>query len=429
MLATLLTRRSLALALMGCGPPSSAAQRGLAAAAATPCPLRRRRASSAAARASASTGKDAAAESSEKPVRLDKLLSNLGYGSRREVAALIRGGRVEVLPPAEGENGAPPPPTKSGGKKGKNEQRLSADSRALPSRVRLDGEPLDPRPPLTLLLHKPDGYVVASPDDPKARGPTVYDLLPERFGARKPVLGPAGRLDKATSGLMLLTDDGQLAHRVMSPKKVLWKEYEATLDAPLSDAELADAARLFASGEMVLAGDDGSPSAGRPLLPAKLSSSVGMGPASSSSVVRVRVCEGRYHQVRRMMAAVGREVVALRRLSVGGLGLFVDGEEAGEGEGGAGAAGAGEGMAAIVRLAPGEWRAATEADLAALFSGGVAAEEEEEDEGEAAGASPAPAPALRGDGDQDEAEMHRRARVDSRRREKRRAAREDVVAR
>jgi len=332
-------------------------------------------------------------------------LSNLGYGSRREVAALVRQGRVEV------ENDQPPPAATTT-KRAAKQSRLAADTRVIPSAVRVDGKPLDPRPPLTLLINKPAGYVVSSPDDPRLQGPSVYDLLPERFGRRKPFLGPAGRLDKATSGLLVLTDDGQLAHRVTSPKKVLWKEYEAVLDAPLAGEELARATQLFASGAMVLAGDDGSPSAGRPLLPARLEAVEGCGGAT----VRVRVCEGRYHQVRRMMAAVGREVVELRRRSVGGLKL---GEEGGAG-------------VSAVHLEPGEWRPATDEDLAALFSGGVAGgveeEEEDEDDDDESVATAGSGSAAGAEGEtEEEREMRRRARIDARRREKRRVAKADAA--
>jgi 16S rRNA pseudouridine516 synthase len=362
----------------------------------------------AAAASSSASAANAPADAAEddKPVRLDKLLSGLGYGSRREVAALIRTGRVQVIE-NDDENQTPPPKTN---KKTKPPPRLSADSRAAPSRVLLDGAPLDPRPPLTLLLNKPDGYVVAAPDDPRAGGPTVYDLLPERFGLRKPFLGPAGRLDKRTEGLMILTDDGQLAHRITSPKKALWKEYEAELDEAMTQEELEEAARLFASGELVLPGDDGSPSAGRPLLPARLDWDGDEG--NGVRKVRVRVCEGRYHQVRRMMAVVGREVVALTRTAMGGLVL-------GDEEGGDGSV--------AVRLRPGEWRAATPADLEALFGGGGGVE------GAAAGGATtrsgggeaAKTPVVVADAE--EAEMHRRARLDARRREKRRAAKEEVA--
>lgn len=390
------TRRSLALA-------RHAARR-----------LNHRLSPTASAASSAAANAPANAAEDDKPVRLDKLLSGLGYGSRREVAALIRNGRVQVIENDGDENQTPPP--KNNKKKGAP-PRLSADSRAAPSRVLLDGAPLDPRPPLTVLLNKPDGYVVAAPDDPRAGGPTVYDLLPERFGLRKPFLGPAGRLDKRTEGLMILTDDGQLAHRITSPKKTLWKEYEAELDAAMTQEELKEAARLFASGELVLPGDDGSPSAGRPLLPARLDWDHD---ESGVRKVRVRVCEGRYHQVRRMMAVVGREVVALTRTAMGGLVLLHGDEEEG-----------GDGDKVAVRLSPGEWRAATPADLEALFGGGGG--------GEGAAVAAGATTRVGGGGgeaaktpvvvtvDAEEAEMHRRARIDARRREKRRAAKEEVA--
>src|SRR5690606_31403236 len=148
-------------------------------------------------------GRGGARAVSQAPDKLLKLLANLGYGSRKEVAGLFREGRV----------------TDEAG------EVLYADDRVAHARVRFDGEPLDPAPGMALMLHKPVGYTCSKRDP----GRIVYDLLPPRFRLRKPVLSSIGRLDRDTSGLLLMTDDGALLHRIVSPKSKLPKVYEATL--------------------------------------------------------------------------------------------------------------------------------------------------------------------------------------------------------
>ncbi|KAG2493272.1 hypothetical protein HYH03_008409 [Edaphochlamys debaryana] len=226
-----------------------------------------------------------------KPIRVERLLANLGYGKRRECAALIKQGRATL---------------RNGGK-------LKVGEKVLPGSVVLDGEELDPPSPLVLVLNKPTGYVVTSPDDENVSDPTVYDLLPYRFAKRRPFLSCVGRLDKETSGLLLLTDDGAMLHRINSPKRGIWKVYEATLEKPLPPKAAAAAVKKFASGTMMLENDF------TPLLPARLE-------VTGERTARVAICEGRYHQVRRMFAAVGSHVVALRRVSVGALALAALGE-------------------------------------------------------------------------------------------------------
>lgn len=218
-------------------------------------------------------------------MKLVKLLAHLGYGSRREVQWLIRGGLVTDQDTGKvlGESEVPPH-----------------------DRIRVRGQPLDPPQPLTIILNKPDGYTCSS-EDP---GDTVYDLLPPRFSARNPSLNPAGRLDKDTTGLLLMTDDGRLLHRVIHPKSQCRKVYHATLDRPIEGHEAA----LFASGTLLLNGET------KPLLPA------GLEPLGDREAL-VSLQEGRYHQVRRMFAAVGNHVTSLRRLSIGGLRLPDDLEE------------------------------------------------------------------------------------------------------
>jgi 16S rRNA pseudouridine516 synthase len=218
-------------------------------------------------------------------MKLIKHLANLGYGSRKQVAWLFREGRITD---AEGEV-------------------LYADDNPAHDEIRVDGEPLDPAPGILLMLHKPLG-VTCSKKDP---GRVVFDLLPQRFRLRDPALSTVGRLDRDTSGLLLLTDDGQLLHRIIAPKSRLPKVYLATLAEDLRGDEVA----TFASGTLLLESEK------TPLLPSELDV---LGPRSA----RLTLHEGRYHQVRRMFAAVGNHVDALHRERIGGLTLG----ELGEGE-------------------------------------------------------------------------------------------------
>lgn len=211
-------------------------------------------------------------------MKLVKRIANLGYGSRKQVAALFREGRITD---AHGEV-------------------LYADDTVAHGDVRIDGDALDPPPGLVLMLHKPVGYTCSTKD----RGRLVYDLLPPRFPARSPLLSTVGRLDRDTSGLLLMTDDGALLHRIVSPKSHLPKVYEATLASALR----GDEAALFASGTLLLESEQ------TPLQPAHLE-------VVAPRHVRLTLTEGRYHQVRRMFAAVGNHVEALHRTSIGGLGL------------------------------------------------------------------------------------------------------------
>lgn len=231
-------------------------------------------------------------------MKLVRLLANLGYGSRKDVQRLIRDG---VVTDASG-------------------QVLGDGEAPDHASIRIDGEPLDPAAPLTLMLNKPDGYT-CSLNDP---GDVVYDLLPERFARRNPVLSPVGRLDKDTTGLLLMTDDGQLLHRIIHPRSGCGKTYRAVLDRPLEGHEAA----LFASGELLLKGE------AKPLLPAQLE-------VIGEREALVTLHEGRYHQVRRMFAAAGNHVTALRRTAIGGLRLPDD-------------------------LAEGEWRILDARDVALL---------------------------------------------------------------
>lgn len=231
-------------------------------------------------------------------MKLLRTIANLGYGSRKQVQAMFREGLVTN---AEGEV-------------------LYADDQVSHETVRIDGEPLDPPAGLVLMLNKPIGYTCSTRDP----GRIVYDLLPPRFRLRSPLLSTVGRLDRDTSGLLLLTDDGGLLHRIVSPKSKLAKVYEATLAEDLRGNE----AELFASGTLMLEGEK------TPLVPAVLE-------ALEPRRARLVLTEGRYHQARRMFAATGNHVVALHRSQVGGLDL-----------GG---------------LPEGQWRSLDEGDLDRLF--------------------------------------------------------------
>lgn len=238
--------------------------------------------------------------------RLDRLLANLGYGSRREVQALVDAGKVVL-------DGAPL----------KDASARLAVTPDLTERMTVKGAPLDPPAPLTLMMHKPLG-VVCSHKEP---GRSVYELLPARWRARMPGLSTVGRLDKETSGLLLITDDGPLLHRIISPKSHLPKTYLAELERPAPP----NTQTLFAAGTLMLDGEE------KPLLPAALER---VGPTTARLTIR----EGRYHQVRRMFAAVGAPVIGLHRERIGGIALPRD-------------------------LTPGQWRRMDEAALAALFIG------------------------------------------------------------
>ena len=162
------------------------------------------------------------------------------------------------------------------------------------------GEKLDPIAPLTILLNKPRGYTCSHDE----QGLLVYDLLPERWLHRDPVLSTAGRLDKESTGLVLLTDDGDLLHKVISPKQHVWKQYRVRLRDPLK----GDEAVAFGSGEFSIDNDR------VPLKPAKWV-------VENDRMGVMSLQEGRYHQIRRMFAVLGNHVEALHRFQVGGLEL------------------------------------------------------------------------------------------------------------
>ena len=207
--------------------------------------------------------------------RLDKILSDAGVASRKELRGLIRTGRVQV-------NGVPAL---------RPEEKFDEKTAELT----IDGAPVEKLHTVLLMLHKPAGYVTST-DDPG--GPSVLELIPERF--RRFGVMPVGRLDKATEGLLLFTNDGVLAHRLISPRSGVWKRYYAEHEGQTGPEDV----RAFEQG-LVLAD-------GLHCLPAKLTPLPG-----GRSVVCVQ--EGKYHQVRRMLASRGCPVTYLRREAEGGL--------------------------------------------------------------------------------------------------------------
>ena len=237
-------------------------------------------------------------------MKLVKLIANLGYGSRKEVTAMFREGRITD---PDGEV-------------------LYADDKVPHEHIRIDEEALDPPTGMVLMMHKPLGATCSRKDI----GRVVYDLLPPRYRVRDPALSTVGRLDRETSGLLLFTDDGALLHRIISPKSRVSKIYEATLANDLR----GDEGVLFASGEMMLESETD------PLEPVVLE-------VLEPRRARVTLTEGRYHQVRRMFAAVGNHVETLERISVGAL--------------------------TMDDLQPGQWRALEEHEIARIFASSVEA--------------------------------------------------------
>ena len=227
--------------------------------------------------------------------RLDQILARHGYCSRSEARRVVRTGRVLV-------NGELP---------------KAHDAKVDIAAVRVDGEPVEHPEGILVLLHKPAGFVCSH----EARdGRPVYELVPERWLRRNPPVTSVGRLDKDTTGVLLITDQGTLVQRWTSPRHKVEKVYEATVDADLKP-ELVS---LFAAGTLQLEDED------KPCLPAKLEI---LGPREA----RLTLIEGRYHQVKRMFASQGCVVTRLHRSRFGNY--------------------------ALDELAPGQWRVL---DLAGL---------------------------------------------------------------
>ena len=209
--------------------------------------------------------------------RLDKFLCDSGAGTRSQVKQLLKAGRVTV--------------------DGKTEKDPGRKIDPAANAVQLDGSAMGGYARRVVMMNKPMGYVTATED---AKEKTVMELLPEQM--RHWDLKPIGRLDKQTEGLLLFTNDGELLHRLISPKKEVPKVYYARHEGQGTEEDAA----AFASG---LTLRDGTV-----CLPAKLEP---LGPGES----RITVCEGKYHQVRRMMASRGMTVTYLERIREGSLTL------------------------------------------------------------------------------------------------------------
>ncbi len=210
-----------------------------------------------------------------KPRRLDQLMSSCGYCTRSEARSWLKAGRVFV-------NGIVPRTT---------------DVKVLASEVQVDGEAVEAPEGLLALYHKPPDCICTHET---REGRTIYDILPQRWRHRNPPVTSVGRLDKDTTGLLLLTDTGALVQRLTSPKHKVPKVYEATVDRDLAASMIP----LFASGNLQLEDDE------TPCLPATLE-------ILAPRQARVTLVEGRFHQVKRMFSTVGCNVTRLHRSQFG----------------------------------------------------------------------------------------------------------------
>lgn len=209
--------------------------------------------------------------------RVDKLLSSTGRWSRKEVKTLIKAGRIRAAGIVLRDPG----------------EKLSEDTVLF-----VDGEAVLAETKVYLMMHKPSG-VISSTDDPREK--TVLDLLPESY--QKQGLFPVGRLDKDTEGLLLLTNDGPLAHHLLSPRHHVEKVYYTEVDGTLGDEDVA----AFAEGITLR---DGT-----------VCQKAGLEILSPPNLALVSLREGKYHQVKRMLASRGKPVVYLKRLAMGTLQL------------------------------------------------------------------------------------------------------------
>jgi 16S rRNA pseudouridine516 synthase len=213
-------------------------------------------------------------------MRIDKMLANMGYGSRKEVKKLLKEGGLQV-------NGEVV-------KDGKSHVNPETDT------VVLHGEEVQYREFIYLLMHKPPGVISATEDQ---NDETVIDLLQMEDQIFEPF--PVGRLDKDTEGLLLLTNDGQLSHQLLSPKRHVPKTYYARIDGEVTESDV----KAFATGVTL---DDGYETK-----PGKLT----ILESAPQSEIELVITEGKFHQVKRMFEAVGKKVTYLKRISMGPLGL------------------------------------------------------------------------------------------------------------
>ena len=215
-----------------------------------------------------------------KKQRIDKILSNLGYGSRSELKKFCKNGLVKV-------NG-----------KVINNPGVQVDVEN--DEIIFDGEKVTYKEFIYLMLNKPDGYISATFDK---RDPIVLDLIDKEDLVFEPF--PVGRLDKDTEGLLVLTNDGQLAHRVLSPKKHVPKTYYAKIEGIVTEEDI----KAFAKGVTL---DDGYETMPAELIILK---------SDEISEIELTIHEGKFHQVKRMFESVDKKVIYLKRLSMGKLNL------------------------------------------------------------------------------------------------------------
>ena len=215
-----------------------------------------------------------------KKQRIDKVLSNLGYGSRSELKKICKNGLVKV-------NG-----------KVINNPGVQVDVEN--DEIIFDGEKVTYKEFIYLMLNKPDGYISATFDK---RDPIVLDLIDKEDLVFEPF--PVGRLDKDTEGLLVLTNDGQLAHRVLSPKKHVPKTYYAKIEGVVTEDDI----KAFAKGVTL---DDGYETMPAELVILK---------SDEISEIELTIHEGKFHQVKRMFESVDKKVIYLKRLSMGKLQL------------------------------------------------------------------------------------------------------------
>lgn len=212
--------------------------------------------------------------------RLDKIIASRTLYSRREVQDLIKKGFVKVNGISVRDRGA----------------KIDDETDS----VSVNGETLKNERFVYLMLNKPKG-VVSATNDPKTK--TVIDLVPDEYRGRN--LFPAGRLDITTTGFVLITDDGDFAHRILSPKNHIEKTYEARLAEGVTERQLDEVAHGITLKD------------GTKCLPAKLR----VLEQGENPLVEIKICEGKYHQIKRMFAAAGNGVIELKRTKMGGLPL------------------------------------------------------------------------------------------------------------